>query len=168
MAENKLLRQTIFTLKQQPTVLEQNLEISRFRLASIASDDQKVTFYTGFPSYKALMACFKFLVPGVHSLVYWGNSRTELHGKKMGRSQQKWPKMAILLTSKLPQMATTCFMTEVAKNGNKWLHVIAKIGNKRNDLQLYGELKSLFGHFWQYFASQSSSVIILSKNGNFY
>ena len=50
------------------TVLEQNLEMSRFRLASIASDDQKVTFYTGFPSYKALMACFKFLGPGVHSL----------------------------------------------------------------------------------------------------
>ena len=84
MAENKLLRQTICTLKQQLTVLEQNLEVSRFRLASIASDDQKVTFYTGFPSYKALMACFKFLGPGVHSLVYWGNSRTELHGKKMG------------------------------------------------------------------------------------
>ena len=66
------------------TVLEQILEMSRFRLASIASDDQKVTFYTGFPSYKELMACFKFLGPGVHSLVYWGNSRTELHGKKMG------------------------------------------------------------------------------------
>ena len=58
-------------------------------------------------------------------------------------------------------------MTEVAKNGNKWLHIIAKNGNKRNDLQLYRELKSLFCHFWQYFAF--SSVIILSKiakNGN--
>ena len=33
-----------------------------------------------------------------------------------GRSGQKWQ---FLLTSKLPQMATTCFMTEVAKNGNK-------------------------------------------------
>ena len=61
-------------------------------------------------------------------------------------------------------MATTCFMTEVAKNGIKWLHIIAKSGNKRNDLQLYRELKSLFCHFWQYFAF--SSVIILSKNGN--
>ena len=86
----------------------------------------------------------------------------------------------------LPQMASTCFMTEVAINGNlkwqflltskllticfiikvanfywpqscqndnylfydrnchKWFHVIAKNGNKRNDLQLYRELKSLF------------------------
>ena len=58
-----------------------------------------------------------------------------------GRSGQKWQ---FLLTSKLPQMATTCFMTEVAKNGNEWLHVIAKNGNKQNDLQLYRELKSLF------------------------
>ena len=31
------------------------------------------------------------------------------------RSCQKWQ---LLLTSQLPQMATTCFMTEVAKNGN--------------------------------------------------
>ena len=54
-----------------------------------------------------------------------------------GRSGQKWQ---FLLTSKLPQMATTCFMTEVAKNGNEWLHVIAKNGNKQNDLQLYREL----------------------------
>ena len=91
MAENKSLRQTVCTLKQQLTVLEQNLEMSRFRLASIASDDQKVTFYTGFPSYKALMACFKFLGPGVHSLVYWGNTNTELHGKKMGRNQSLPP-----------------------------------------------------------------------------
>ena len=76
-----------------------------------------------------------------------------------GRSCQKWQ---FLLTSKLPQMATTCFMTEVAKNGNKWLHIIAKNGNKQNDLQLYRELKSLFCHFWQNFAF--SSVIMLSKN----
>ena len=53
-------------------------------------------------------------------------------------------------------------MTEVAKIGNKWLHNIAKNGNKQNDLQLYRELKSLFCHFWQYFAF--SSVIMLSKN----
>ena len=91
MAENKLLRQIICTLKQQLTVLEQNLEMSRFRLASIASDDQKVILSTGFPSYKALMACFKFSGPGVHSLVYWGNSRTELHGKKMGRNRSSPP-----------------------------------------------------------------------------
>ena len=75
------------------------------------------------------------------------------------RSGQKWQ---FLLTSKLPQMATICLMAKVAKNGNKWLHIIAKNGNKQNDLQLYRELKSLFCHFWQYFAF--SSAIILSKN----
>ena len=65
------VHRVVSTLKQELTVLEQNLEMSRFRLASIASDDQNVTTYTGFPSYKALVACFKFLGPGVHSLVYW-------------------------------------------------------------------------------------------------
>ena len=48
-------------------------------------------------------------------------------------------------------MATTRFMTKVAKNGNKQI-----------DLQLYRELNSLFCHFWQYFGF--SSVIMLSKN----
>ena len=66
------------------------------------------------------------------------------------------------MASKLPKMVSTCFMTKVAKNGSKWLHVIAKNGNKRNDLQLYRELNSLFCHFWQYFGF--SSVIMLSKN----
>ena len=75
------------------------------------------------------------------------------------QSCQKWQS---LLASKLPKMATTCFMTKVAKNGNKWLHVIAKNGNKQIDLQLYRELNSLFCHFWQYFGF--SSVIMLSKN----
>ena len=57
------------------------------------------------------------------------------------RSGQKWQFL----------LATTSFMTQVAKNGNK-----------QNDLQLYRELKSLFCHFWQYFAF--SSFIMLSKN----
>ena len=74
-------------------------------------------------------------------------------------SCQKWQ---LLLTSKLPKTVTTCFTAEVAKSGYKWLHIIAKNGNKQNDLQLYRELKSRFCHFWQYFAF--SSVIMLSKN----
>jgi len=36
---------------------------------------------------------------------------------------------------KLPIMAIF-FNPKVAKNGNKWLNIIAKNGNKRNDLQL--------------------------------
>jgi len=64
------------------------------------------------------------------------------------------------LTSKVATNGN--YLTELAKNGNKLLHIIAKNGNKRNDLQLYRELKSHFCHFWQYFAF--SSVIMLSKN----
>ena len=53
-------------------------------------------------------------------------------------------------------------MTAVAKNGNKWLHIIAKNGNKKIDLLLYWELQSLFCHFWQYFASKSVTMLIIN------
>lgn len=38
-------------------------ESCRFSLESIASDDSKVAFYTGFPSYDHLKICFDFLGP---------------------------------------------------------------------------------------------------------
>ena len=52
----------------------------------------------------------------------------------------------------LPQVATNGNYLLYDRSCHKWLHTIAKNGNKRNDLQLYGELKSLSCHFWQYFA----------------
>ena len=36
---------------------------SKFSLESIASDDVKVAFYTGFPSYRHIKICFDFLGP---------------------------------------------------------------------------------------------------------
>jgi len=44
----------------------------------------------------------------------------------------------------LPQVATNGNYLLYDRSCHKWLHTIAKNGNKRNDLQLYGELKSLF------------------------
>ena len=69
-------------------------------------------------------------------------------------SSQKWPKWQFLLTSKLPKMATTCFMTEVAKNGNKWLHFIAKNGNNR---MICNSIENL-SHFF------AISAIFISNN----
>ena len=54
MAAIKSLRQTVCTLKQQLTVFEQNLGMSRLRLASIASDDLQCRV----SKLQALMACF--------------------------------------------------------------------------------------------------------------
>ena len=58
-------------------------------------------------------------------------------------------------------------MAEVAKNGNKWLHIIAKSGDKWNDQQLYRELKSLFCHFWQHltkkYYKQAALCSLLSR-----
>jgi hypothetical protein len=43
-------------------------EKQRFRTSSISDDNAKVRFYTGFSTFSALLACFKFLGPAVDHL----------------------------------------------------------------------------------------------------
>lgn len=45
-------------------------EKRRFCLFNIRNDDSRICFYTGFPTYAALKACFEFLGPAVNSLTY--------------------------------------------------------------------------------------------------
>ena len=40
------------------------------RLSNIKDDETKVTFYTGFPSFSTLKACYDFLGPSVDLLKY--------------------------------------------------------------------------------------------------
>ena len=40
-----------------------------FRIEQIQNDDDAVRFYTGFPTFKILMACFVFLGESVSKLV---------------------------------------------------------------------------------------------------
>jgi len=40
-----------------------------------------LSFYTGFPSHSALMACFKFLGPAVNELIYWNSKLGEVKRK---------------------------------------------------------------------------------------
>ena len=54
-------------------------ESSRFSLESIASDDSKVAFYTGFPSYDHLKICFDFLGPAASQLIYRDSRRVLDH-----------------------------------------------------------------------------------------
>jgi hypothetical protein len=49
--------------------LEEIRKHKSFRF-SIASDDSKVAFYTGFPSYDNLKSHFDFLGPAVSQLIY--------------------------------------------------------------------------------------------------
>ncbi len=61
------------TLKHQK--LKHQKERQKFCLANISHDDSKICFYTGFPSYLALKACYSFLGPAITSLSY--SSKTE-------------------------------------------------------------------------------------------
>ena len=47
------------------------------RLSNIQDNDEKVRFYTGFPSYAALMICFNFLGKGSSKLNYWGSTKSD-------------------------------------------------------------------------------------------
>ena len=51
---------------------KEQLRSQALRLSHIMDNDSKVAFYTGFPSYKVLDACYTFLVPSVDELCYSG------------------------------------------------------------------------------------------------
>jgi len=60
----------IEAMKQKITELERENESLKFTLDNIAYTDEKVAFYTGFPSRASLMSCFKLLDPAVNELIY--------------------------------------------------------------------------------------------------
>ena len=72
-------------------------ESSRFSLESIASDDSKVAFYTGFPSYDHLKICFDFLGPAASQLIYRDSRRVLDHSNK-GRPRSLPPMEELFLT----------------------------------------------------------------------
>ncbi len=69
-------------LQAEVTELKQKLDSSLFRVSNISQDDQKIQFYTGFPNYSTLVACYEFLDPGVESLNYWGSSKHTISERK--------------------------------------------------------------------------------------
>ena len=64
---------------------EQMIAEQKFRLESIKNDDSQVSFYTGFQSYKALLAFFTFLGPAAECLCY-SNVTVETKEKQRNRS----------------------------------------------------------------------------------
>ena len=73
IAEIKRMEEQIEEMKEQLSELKHENAALKFSLANIADNDKKVSFYTGFPTHAALMACFKFLGPGVNQLIYWNS-----------------------------------------------------------------------------------------------
>ena len=72
-------------------------ESCRFSLESIASDDSKVAFYTGFPAYDHLKICFDFLGPAASQLIYRDSRRVLEHSNK-GRPRSLPPMEEFFLT----------------------------------------------------------------------
>ena len=65
------LREIIHELECQVVALRREVGSSdKMRLSTIAADDSKVAFYTGFPSYDHLKACYNFLGPARDNLEY--------------------------------------------------------------------------------------------------
>ena len=55
---------------------ENEILLSRqFSLDKIKDDDSAILFYTGFPSYKALMSFFKYIEPKLEKMQYWKGER---------------------------------------------------------------------------------------------
>ena len=72
----------ISDLTKENSVLRSKISSSKFTIGNIATCDKKVSFYTGFPSYGSLKACFDFLGPSVHRLSYWSTGTTpDVKGK---------------------------------------------------------------------------------------
>ena len=64
--------------------------------------------------------------------------------------------------SKSCQKWQFCIDLKVAKNGNNWLQIIAKIGNKMVTLSIYRNLSHIFAIFGKILLPK------FAKNGNFY
>ena len=62
-------------LMKEVSVLKCKYQERKFCLANIKNDDSKISFYTGFPNYDTLKACYGFLGTTVDFLVYDSNKQ---------------------------------------------------------------------------------------------
>ena len=69
----KCMEEKTEEMKKQLIELRTEKKSLKFTLANTADNDKRVSFYTGFPTYAALMAYFKFLGPAVSELIYWNS-----------------------------------------------------------------------------------------------
>ena len=68
---------------------------------NILNSDEKVQFYTGFPSRQHLEICFSFLGPSVNCLQYWGSKNSlSQQGNKCGRKRKLSPLEEFVMTYK--------------------------------------------------------------------
>jgi len=56
------------------------LSLSKFSLERFSSNDDDIFFYTGFQSYKALVAFWNFVKPSAKLLLSWNQARFKVNG----------------------------------------------------------------------------------------
>ena len=97
--EMSKLTARVAELEKEVSILRRDSELNhtKFRLQTIVSDDAKVAFYTGFPSYAHLKACFDFLRPATSHLLYRDSKRV-LHQSNKGRPRSLSPMDEFFLT----------------------------------------------------------------------
>ena len=79
------LIESINELEEEVNVLQNEVSSgSKMRLSTISGDDSKVAFYTGFPLYDHLKACFDSLGPAVDNLEYRDSTKI-LYKSNKGR-----------------------------------------------------------------------------------
>ena len=84
LSKNEKLQEEVSQLKEKNADLEQKFmkcEERVFCLTNIAKNDSLVTFYTGFPNLKTMMALYDFLQPGANgeNIHFWSSGRGCLH-----------------------------------------------------------------------------------------
>ena len=78
-------------LERRVLELEKQLTSQLFRLSNMIDEPQKVLFYTGFPDYATLRACYDYLGPAVNKLNYWGSVNSSDGKKNSGRTRSLPP-----------------------------------------------------------------------------
>ena len=64
------LEKKLPVLENEMRILKEKFDHMQFRLANISHDDKMVAFYTGFPSFATMKACFEYLGPAANYLSY--------------------------------------------------------------------------------------------------
>ena len=78
-------------LERRVLEIEKQLTSQLFRLSNTIDEPQKILFYTGFPDYATLRACYDYLGPAVNKLNYWGSVNSSNGKKNSGRTRSLPP-----------------------------------------------------------------------------
>lgn len=76
--------QSIEELSELVHQLKLQVEISKFGIERFCGSDEDIFFYTGFPNYSTLMACWEYVKPSAESLLTWKHARTKADKKSGG------------------------------------------------------------------------------------